>query len=111
MSFTCALCSQTRKIKEADFTKISSIDVEEKIKQAYEDWHGIPLLRKILNERVHKKCYRKYHSHYTHTSENKRSSSKIQDCLLTRRLPLVDCTNYRLPSSLTQTTTSANQYS
>jgi hypothetical protein len=32
--------------------------------------------------------------------------------LLTRRLPLVDRTNYRLPSSLTQTTTSTstNQY-
>jgi hypothetical protein len=111
MSFTCALCSQTRKLKEADFTKISSIDVEEKIKQAYEDCHGIPLLKRLLNEQVHKKCYWKYHRHYTYTSKNKRSSTTIQDCLLTRRLPLVDRTNYRLPSSLTQTATSANQYS
>ncbi|CAF3898810.1 unnamed protein product, partial [Rotaria sp. Silwood1] len=39
MSFTCALCCRTKEMKKTEFTTVISIDVEEKIKKAYENIH------------------------------------------------------------------------
>ncbi|CAF5059316.1 unnamed protein product, partial [Rotaria sp. Silwood1] len=102
MSFTCALCCRTKEMKKTEFTTVISIDVEEKIKKAYENIHGIPLSTRIFNQLVHRQCYGKYHRHYTKIfeNENKQSSTQIQNCLLTHRLPLADRTNYQIPSSL-----------
>ncbi len=91
MPSTCALCLRTRKLKGAEFTNIC-IDVAEKIKQGYEDMRSIPLSREIFNQKVYRKCYGKYHRHYIRMFENKPSSTKKAKHLLTRRLPLIDCT-------------------
>ena len=109
MSLTCGLCCRIGKLKKTQFTTVIAVDVEEKIKQSYEDINGIPLSTRILNEQVHKQCYWKYFNHYTYTSKNKLSSSEGPNCLSTSRVPLGDRTNYRLPSSLS--TTSTNQHS
>ena len=76
MSFTCVLCSRTGKVKRNQFTTVNCIDVEQKIKQAYEDIHCIPLSITILHQRVHKVCYGKYHRHYIYISKKKNDSEK-----------------------------------
>ncbi len=77
-----------------------------------EHLNGEPLLRKILNEQVHQKCYKRYHHHRnTHVPENEQSSTTKRNYLLTRRLPFADRTNDQFSSSPSQTTISNTQYS
>ena len=96
MFFTCALYRRTRKVKRNQFTTVNCADVEQKIKQAYEDIHHIPLSITILHQRVHKVCYGKYHRHYIYTSKNKMTPKKVSN----RRVPLSDRTNHQSPTSL-----------
>jgi hypothetical protein len=99
MSFSCALCSRVRKIKQSEFTTVDSVDVEEKIKQAFEHIEGIPVSNRLLNQQVHRKCYGKYHRHYLQVCEKKQPLTEISNCVTNDRLPLVDRTNYRLSPS------------
>ncbi|CAF1656542.1 unnamed protein product, partial [Rotaria sordida] len=82
-----------------------------KIKQKpiHNNINGIPLSTTILNKQVHKVCYQKYHRHYTYASQNKQSTNVVPNSLSTRRLPLVDRTNYQCPSSLVPVVPSANE--
>jgi len=93
------------------FTTIGSVDVEEKIKEAYEDKNGIPFSTKILNKQVHKEYYQKYHRRYSYTFKNKQSPNQVPNYLSSHRLPLVDRTNYQFSSSTVVTTPSINEHS
>ncbi|CAF3412170.1 unnamed protein product, partial [Rotaria socialis] len=106
MSYTCVLCCRTTKINRNLLTTVASVDVEEKIKQAYEYINGISLSRIILNETVHRECYAKYHRRYIYASKTKRSSTEVSN----RRLPLTDCTNFQCSSSSSIPVTSTNQH-
>ncbi|CAF2766712.1 unnamed protein product [Rotaria sp. Silwood2] len=66
MPYTCSLCCRITKIYRHLLTIIASVDAEEKLKQGYEDIHGVSLSRIILNEKVHRECYAKCH-HSTDT--------------------------------------------
>jgi len=103
MSFTCALCPRTKKLNKSEFTTVGSDDVEEKINIAYEDIHGIPLSKTILEQQVHKECYSTYHRRYSRAIEHEKSSNEALNCLSTHRLPLADLSNSRF-SSLIQAT-------
>ncbi|CAF4382744.1 unnamed protein product, partial [Rotaria sp. Silwood2] len=110
MSFTCALCCRTVKINRKNLITVVSIDVEEKIKQAYENIHSVFLSRRLLNKKVHRECYGKYHRRYIHGLKNKKTSTQVSIYLSNDRLPLVDSTNYQLQSSIVRST-STEQHS
>ncbi|CAF4695611.1 unnamed protein product [Rotaria socialis] len=106
MSYTCVLCCRTTKINRNLLTTVASVDIEEKIKQAYGYINGISLSRIILNETVHREYYAKYHRRYIYASKTKRSSTEVSN----RRLPLTDCTNFQCSSSSSIPVTSTNQH-
>ena len=98
MSNTCVLCRRTIKVHRRLLTKIASVEVENKIKQAYEDKNGIPLSRSILNAIVHRGCYAKHHFRYGYSLNRKRPSRKASN----HRFPLSNVTNNQdLTSSFT----------
>ena len=74
-------------------------DEEERIKQAYEDAHGVCLSKNLLSEQAHRECYQKHHCHYICTINESNLSTQASNYSSNYCLPLSDCTNCQIPSS------------
>lgn len=89
MAARCSICLKTVINKKQPIRLITN-DAECKIKFGYYSLHNEELNRTLVNTRVHRKCYKKYHDRWYNECIRKNKKNNIEYSYETQRMLVID---------------------